>query len=315
MNPLLPFLLLLCSIHDVFASTPKNDDYDAYLSIQKIIDGEFSQVAALAERLFTSGHYDSVFRRLREGQSPVEDTRETIDIRSSVKPGPFKEQPSLGSAKSIFRPAFESFGLQNYNPVHHPRVLQRAPLPRHFQPVAHYQHPIFTSIMPTILAEMRPVYLPVCTTIKQHLAVLASRTLPRVFLIYSGTTSDFIQPKLCLITHIFNFFNLQADLNLPFYNASYLAIPSPYSTPRAVLHMARVAPSISTSFSLTALVQKLLLLNEALLDDRVFKEVIAIQIDFDTRSEVTISILFKDIRNSFETNHDFLQIALEKFTA
>lgn len=174
----------------------------------------------------------------------------------------------------------------------------------HRQPIALASHTLSVIFVPARISS---------ANIYDYLLALSSRNKPRCFEVYRGLPFYLSVPEFARIKHIFHFFNLISDLNLPIEKASYTIIPSQYSSRSMVIESVIGAPIITAIFHYTVLVNKLLLLNDLLCDDRVFRNILAIQIDFREHHELKLTVIFNDFNGSYTRNQDFFTNSFAHF--
>lgn len=229
---------------------------------------------------------------------------EEIPSKSRISPATESTDTSsvVESTRQHNPPAYQHPPVYRYPPVYYPPVAHITPV-AYVVPVPVYYQPI-PMPMPMLVPMTRPAYCPPPRSIK-----------PRVFRIYLGKASNF-GAQLAHIDHLANFSDLEKSRKISFNkDASFVAIPSPCSSPGRVAGLCNRVPIISTTFPVSSIQSKLLTLNDILQDDRVFQEIIAIQFYFNDLYEVTVSILVRNVKKSFEFNQDFLKISLATFLA
>lgn len=333
---LLVFLLFLFNSSVLVHSASLNDSTDPL--VKDCFEDSFLQVAdGLLMLSRSSGQHDTVFKRLREGESltdfvapqllspELKRRKEHLKTENQLE----KSQP-VETTQTVFREIEPEARLPSplssrSREEHHAPATQNTRIPPEhqqyqqqsasFQLAPHHQASYYQPTAPAVsVTRSVPVASPF-EAVYDHLVDLSTRSKPRCFGVFSGFPHNLIVPEFAQIHHIFNFFNLIKDFNLRLQQASYTIIPTQISNPIKVVQNVAGAPVIFTRFSYEILVNKLLQLHHVLCDDRVFENILAIQFDFDQYLDVSVTIIFIDYYGSFARNRAFFRHALADFRA
>lgn len=334
MTVLLLLILLLKAFTIVSGSTPAPRQDFSLTSFDEYFVEDFLKIAECFLALNrSSGDHDTVFKYLREGQSLFPATPESTSERFIVPEAKSSDISLCGDESSVSTVRIirsdsrssstvsksSSSGSDSRSSAVSASIRRRrafigpAPAPittsvfmvQHAPPqVTHF---VLVPIVPVVILSTVSVY--------NHLPVVSLNGKPRLFGLFSTYRNCIIQPEIVRIEHVYHFFTASMDLELRLNQALYFLIPLQFSNPQMISDFALGAPVIETSIPIAMLVVKLLELNAAMQDDRIFHNVLGILLNFHDGLVVTITVIFNNFNDSYNRNQDFFLHSFQCFTA